>query len=196
MSLCTRVLVLAEGKVLAEGPPRGGPQRSESHRGLSWTADARSSRSTASRRLRQDDDPQRHDLRRQPGRHHHRDRPERGRQVDGVQDGFRASSGAQRNGALRRRRRDELDAAPAARGRHLLRAPGPQHLLRAFGARQSSSSAASPRAPKSATCRPASRRRSTAFRCCGARPTVRPGPFREASRSSSRSSAGCCSIRS
>ena len=36
MSLCTRMLVLAEGRVLAEGAPDGDPRQSGRHRSLSW----------------------------------------------------------------------------------------------------------------------------------------------------------------
>ena len=48
MRLCTRIVVLAEGRIIAEGAPAGRAARSESDRGVSWPLDCASSRSTTS----------------------------------------------------------------------------------------------------------------------------------------------------
>ena len=57
------------------------------------------------RRLRQDDDPQRHQLHGAGGLDHDGDRAERRRQIDRVQGDFRPAEAARRQGRLRRARR-------------------------------------------------------------------------------------------
>ena len=66
MALCTRVLVLAEGRIIAEGTPAGYPAQPDRDRSLSGTlkVDLRSRAAARPgwrlRRLRQNDDSQRH----------------------------------------------------------------------------------------------------------------------------------------
>ncbi len=80
------------------------------------------------RRLRQDDDSQRHDRAGSPRRHHDGDRPERRRQIDDVQDDLRSAAGAQRHDYIWRARHHQFLAAPDARCRRCLHPAGPQHL--------------------------------------------------------------------
>ena len=70
-------------------------------------------------------------------RHHHRDRPERRRQIDRVQGDLRPLAGARgQRSSSTARDVTNLYAAPAARRRHLLRAAGPQYFSRTVGAPQ------------------------------------------------------------
>ena len=54
MALCHRILVLAEGRIIAQGDPADGPPRSKSDRGLSWSlttsCDSRTSSPATARR--------------------------------------------------------------------------------------------------------------------------------------------------
>ena len=103
MSLCSRILVLAEGRIDRRGDARRRAPRPQGDRGLSRALRHGDDRIRADPdaerrglRLRQDDDPERHQRQHPARRHHHRHRPQRRRQVDHVQDGLRAARRAQR----------------------------------------------------------------------------------------------------
>ena len=104
MSLCSRILVLAEGAHHRRGAARRRAPRPQGDRGLSRTLRAAPMPADdpilmldeRRLRLRQDDDPQWHHRQHPARRHHDRHRPQRRRQVDHVQDRIRAAAGAHR----------------------------------------------------------------------------------------------------
>ena len=156
MSLCTRVLVLAEGRIIAEGTPDGDPRQSRRDRGLPWRivilvledvvagyggltvlngTSLQAARGAITTIIG----------------------PERRGQVHRVQDRVRAAAGARRAHRVRGARDHELQPAPAARAGHFLRAAGAQHLSRAERAPQ-------PRARRDRGARPASTSRRASSR--------------------------------
>ena len=146
MALCTRVLVLAEGSMIARGHASGDARATRRDRSLSRALNeqpmqhqtvASFDRRRRRRRLRQDDDPERHHRAYSPRRDHDRDRPERRRQVDGVQDDLRPAAGAQRQHPAGRPRHHQPFAARPARRRRRLRPAGPQYFPGAERAAQS-----------------------------------------------------------
>ena len=132
MSVCDPVVVMAYGRVLAEGTAGRDPGQRRGARSLSrGRLMARLEIERRRRRLRhRPGHPDRAlaEHRAGPQLLHHR--PERRRQVDAAQGDLRPAAAAPRRGALRRRAPRRPARRPGAAPGHLLRAAGPQPVPR------------------------------------------------------------------
>ena len=187
-NLADRIMVLAEGKVLAEGAPRGNRRQRSGAGGLSRQGGGMIAlqRRGAAHLLRQEPYPARRLARGAAGRDRRAARPQRRGQDDDAAQPDGPDAAARGQGAAVRRRRDRLSALPDRRSRRRLRAGGPPHLRQSDGRGEP---AGAGRAAGPLDDRRASTRLSRASR--SARRT-RAASSRAASRRCCRSRAPCC----